>query len=277
MTDEKNIFFKALNESEKLSKLSQLSLLEKPLIIVWKKGTQNKHKLYVTDFIRMRTELMFTKNFPKDLIGEKLLYTFELNGLSFFGQGEALSRTNAQVSILCNLELYKSERRKNFRLLTFPHHTVYINLKIGKDIIETSNVLSFRGTSAGQTGIFKNFLNMLEEEEPKFDTTQYLRFRVLDISVTGLAFQFGKIEEELFKSLSDTFTTSILEFNGKMITIPELKILYHQKSTALDKKTPITKAGVAFENIDTNLDEDLAHIINQSLRSVESEFEGFIK
>lgn len=276
MTDQKNIFFKALNESEKLSKLTQLSNLDKPLIIIWKKGTTEKHKFFVSDFIRMRSEVMFTKKFPEDLIGEKVLYTFQLSGLSFFGQGEALLRANGQMSIHCNLELYKSERRKNFRLLSFPHHNVFINLKIGKEIIETSNVLNFNG-AASQTGIFKNFLDLLDEKKPSFDHTQYLRFRVLDISVTGLAFQFGKIEAELFKTLDSVFHASILEFNGKMLTIPELEILYHQESVASDKKTPVTKAGVSFLNIDTNLDENLSLIINQTLRSIESEFEGFIK
>lgn len=278
MTADKNVFFKALNESEKLSKLAQLPKSSKPDIVIWKKGESQKHKLKVSDFVRSKAELKILKDFPIELLDNSVLYSFELNGLSFFGQGKILQRLDNQFWLECSGELYKSERRKNFRLLTYPHHRVYVNFKIGKEKIKSSNVLSIKGGSGGQTGLFKNFLELLEEKKQSaFDPTEYLRFRVIDISVTGLAFQFGKIEAEFFQDLEHIFENSVIEFNDKVITIPELKVLYVQEGYALDKKTLITKAGAAFVNINTNLDEELSFLINKTLRSIESEFEGFLK
>ena len=48
-------------------------------------------------------------------------------------------------------------------------------------------------------------------------------------------------------------------------------------SLAPDKSTRLKKAGVQFVDVDTNLDETIASVINQTLRSAEAEFEDFIK
>lgn len=277
MAADKNVFFKALNESEKLSKLAQLPKSSKPDIVIWKKGENKKYKLKACDFVRSKAELQLLKDCPKDFLESSVLYSFELSGLSFFGRAKIIQRLDNQYWLECNEELFKSERRKNFRLLTYPHHKVYINFKIGKEKIKSSNVLSIKGGAGGQTALFNNFLELLEQKEPTFDAGEYLRFRVIDISVTGLAFQFGKIEAEFFEDLEFIFKNSILEFNDEVLTIPELKVLYVQDGFALDQKTSITKAGSAFVNMDTNLDEELSFLINKTLRSVESEFEGFLK
>lgn len=277
MTADKNVFFKALNESEKLSKLAQLPKSSKPDIVIWKKGESKKHKLKVSDFIRSKAEIKFTQDCPKEFLDSLVLFSFDLNGLSLFGRGKIIQRLDNQYWLVCKEELFKSERRKNFRLLTYPHHKVYINFKIGKEKIKSSNVLSIKGGTGGQTALFTNFLDMLEDKEPTFDASEYLRFRVIDISVTGLAFQFGKIEAEFFQDLEFVFENSIIEFNDKILTIPEIQVLYMQEGYALDKKTTITKAGAAFVNLDTNLDEELSFLINKTLRNIESEFEGFLK
>lgn len=277
MTADKNVIFKALNDSEKLSKLAQLSKSKNSDIIVWKKGSSEKHKLKVCDFMRMRSQIQILKDFPKELIGVEVLFSFELSGLSFFAKAKVVERLETQIWLDISEELFKSERRKNFRLLTFPHHNVYINFQIGKEKLRTSNVLSIKGNSGEQTGLFNNFLNLMGEDVEILDPEEYLRFRVLDISATGMAFQFGNIEREFFEGNETVFTNSVLEFNKKMITIPELKILYIQDGYALDKSTTVTKAGIAFQNVDTNLDAELSLLINKTLRSIESEFEGFLK
>lgn len=277
MTDDKNVYFKALNEQEKLSKLALLSKDENANIVVWKKGSAEKHKLKVCDYVRSRAEIQILKNFPKELLKSEVLISFELSGLNFFGQAKVVERLGSQIWLEVSEELYKSERRKNFRLLTFPHHNVHINFKVGKEKIKKSNVLNIRGNSGEQTGLFKNFLNLIGEKEKSLDPDEYLRFRVLDVSVTGLALQFGDIEREFFDDPEQVFINSVLEFDEKMITIPELKVLYIQDKYALDKSTTVTKAGVAFQNLDVNLDEELSFLINKTLRSIESEFEGFLK
>lgn len=277
MTENKNVYFKALNEQEKLSKLALLSKPENSNIVVWKKGESRKFTLKVSDFVRSKSEVKILKDFPKDLKDSEVLVSFEISGLNFFGRAKVVERLDSQIWLELSEELYKSERRKNFRLLTFPHHNVFINFKIGKDKIRQSNVLNLKGNSGEETGLFKNFLNLIGENEQTLDPEEYLRFRVLDISVTGLAFQFGNIERDFFSNPDQIFEDSVLEFNDKMITIPELQVLYIQDKFALNQSTTVTKAGVAFKDINVNLDEELSFLINKALRSIESEFEGFLK
>jgi hypothetical protein len=105
----------------------------------------------------------------------------------------------------------------------------------------------------------------------------HIRLRVLDISVTGLAVQFGTIENELFDEINIELKNMFLEFNNEIFEIPNGKILYKLDYLARDKKTRMFKGGVKFLEVDTNLDEELARIINQTLRSLESEFEEFVK
>ena len=277
MTENKNVYFKALNEQEKLSKLALLSKPGNSNIVVWKKGESRKFTLKVSDFVRSKSEVKILKDFPKDLKDSEVLVSFEISGLNFFGRAKVVERLDSQIWLELSEELYKSERRKNFRLLTFPHHNVFINFKIGKDKIRQSNVLNLKGNSGEETGLFKNFLNLIGENEQTLDPEEYLRFRVLDISVTGLAFQFGNIERDFFSNPDQIFEDSVLEFNDKMITIPELQVLYVQDKFALNQSTTVTKAGVAFKDINVNLDEELSFLINKALRSIESEFEGFLK
>ncbi|MBD66739.1 MAG: hypothetical protein CME62_16145 [Halobacteriovoraceae bacterium] len=280
MTIGKNIHFKELTDQEKESKLYNLvhGKNSKQELTVWEKGSSQKYKLSADTFIKMKAEVMVNGEFPDELLEKKLLATFEFNGIHFFGEVKAIKRDKFPLAINFSEKLFKSERRKNFRLLTYPHHQVYINIYIGKKEIEQSNVFSLN-TGQSQTTLFKNFLELIGEKEKKsIDLEGYLRFRVIDISVTGLAFQFGNLESEFFKTIPKDLGSIYLDFNNKFIKIPEAKVLYIiDKFTTNKKNVKLFKAGVQFLNIDTNLDIELGKIINETMRNVESEFEDFLK
>ena len=199
MSNNSNILFKALNDAEKNSKLFQLAngSTSSNTVTIWKKGDSTKYRLRVTDFIRAKTEIYLKGNIPEEFAGDVLLLNFELNGMHFFGKCTLVIRDNMPASLNCSHDLYKSERRNNFRLLTYPHHQVFVSINVGKENIEKSNVLNLN-TGQSQTTLFKNFLNIMKDvEEKDIDELEgYLRFRVIDISVTGIAFQFGKIERQ---------------------------------------------------------------------------------
>lgn len=279
MAKDNNILFKALNDAEKNSKLFQLANGKySNTVTVWKKGESTKYKLKVTDFVRAKTEIYVKGDIPEDFEKETLLLTFELNGMHFFGKCNLVLRPGMPKSLNCSHELFKSERRNNFRLLTYPHHEVYVSINVGKAEIEKSNVLNL-STGQSQTSLFKNFLSIVGDIKEKDieDLEGYLRFRVIDISATGLAFQLGKIESGFFKELNKDLGTIYLDFNGELIKIPNARVLYIIDKVVSNSKATLYKAGTQFFDVDTNLDQLLAGKINQTLRSSESEFEDFIK
>jgi hypothetical protein len=276
MSSDQGVFFKPLNDTERLSKFTQLANLASATITVWEKGKKDKHILSISKFSRVKSELKVIGKYPANLVGTTLLLTFEINGLHFFGKCKLHAKSETLIIMDCKFDLFKSERRLNFRLLTYPHHEVYMAIDVGAKKLESSNVVGIN-IGMSQTTLFKNFLNIIGDKEKQIDPDGYLRFRVMDISVTGLALQFGQIESEFFDGVEQCFENSFIDFNGHLISIPKSKFLYMNETRAADKKTKLMKAGVQFLEVDTNLDEELANIINQTLRSMESEFEDFIK
>ncbi|MAX65611.1 MAG: hypothetical protein QF441_13930 [Bacteriovoracaceae bacterium] len=273
------VYFKKLNTAEKESKIYQLVNQKKSELTIWKKGSEKKIKLHPETFLKTKKQLEILDKVPSDYLDVPLLYSFDLAGLHFFGKTKITTQTNNKYYLHCEEDLFKSERRSNFRLLTYPHQDVYVHLKvINEEKTEESNVVGLK-TGTSETGLFKNFLKIIgddgEETETKIEG--YGKYRVLDLSVTGLAVQFGEFENKLFSQLNKDLGLIYLEFNSEIVKIPGGQILYKQETLANDKKTKVYKAGMQFLNIDTNLDEKLASLINKTLRSLDSEFEDFLK
>jgi hypothetical protein len=276
MTAEQSVYFKQLTLKEKQSKLAHLAKSGKNSITLWKKGESKKYKFDVSDFFRSKLQLLLTGNVSSNLKNTDVLYTFDFNGLHFFGKGKTVIQEGKLAALDIVDHLFKSERRANFRLLTYPHHNVFVQIAVPHEEIEKSNVVSFK-TGQSQTGLFNSFMNLVGDSADKSVRKGYVKFRVLDVSVTGLAIQFGDIEADFFQDMEKELGNMFIDFNGEDITIPNGKILYKVDFLARDKKTRLYKAGLKFTDIDINLDEALAKLINEALRDVESEFEDFVK
>lgn len=273
--DNSKVYFKKLTTDEKLSKIFQLSRHARAEILFWKKGAQKKETLLVDSFLRERNQINVTLSSQSKIESGDYLFNFLLNGVQYFGSVKAV-RQGFQLSLFPSDEFYKSERRSNFRLLTYPHQQVYAYIKFKVDgQTAESNLFQFK-TGLNETNLFKNFLKIVDQEI-ELEESGYIKFRVIDVSVTGLALQMGEHERDLFESKKMEISNMLLDFNGKNIKIPKAKILYFLNFLANDKKTKMYKAGVEFLDIDTNLDERLSHIINKTLRSLEDEFEDFYK
>ena len=273
--NDQKVYFKELTDEEKQSKFSQLYRRSEGEITIWLKGKTNKHVLKVAQYFQTKNEVQIIGNIPKDHLNSDVLYSFELNGLFFFSKGKTKSATNEKVYLEVKEKLFKSERRSNFRLLTFPHQQVYIHIQVSEEKREDSNIVSLK-TGFSETGLFQNFLKVIGDDGSEVQIDGCLKLRVLDISVTGMAIQMGQIEKDLFSETNKELGPIHLEFNGQMLKIPNAQILYFIDTLAQDKKTKLFKAGVQFLDIDTNLDVKLAKLINQTLRSLESEFEDFL-
>lgn len=274
--NEPSVYFNKLNDQEKTSKLNMLANLPKAELIVWEKGSAMKHKLKVGGPLSKKLELIIIDHFPKSLFSKNLLINFNLSGLKFFGTGIIDERENSSIIKLIG-ELYKSERRSNFRLLTHPHHEVYIYIKAqNENDSSQSNILHLH-TKTTETGLFKNFLTLIDGGESVEKNDEYLKFKVLDLSVTGLALQVGELEKKYLPEMNVDFGMSYLEFNDQKFQLPGAEILYINLIKSDKGVSSVYKAGIKFLNVDTNLDEQLSSLLNKTLRGVEKEFEDFLK
>jgi hypothetical protein len=267
-----NTYFKDLSLKEKQSKLSQFAKVDGD-IVIWQKGQTSREKFSKKSFNRDRLELEVSRS-STTLKNKDVLYTFSMQGLNFFGKGK-LKHLNDKAYILdCKDSLYKSERRNNFRLLTFPVHKVYVHMHVGNFGGE-SNVVSLQ-TGMSQTGLFKSFLAIVGDEDDVPVREGYVAVRVLDISVTGLALHVSEMEKDLFKEGSQTGKVYI-DFNGEEIEIPDTKIVYVVETISQERKVKVFKIGIQFLNVDDSIDHKLGSKINEALRDFTSEFEDFIK
>ncbi len=273
---EQNVFFNKLTSAEKQSKLSQLASASKTNLVIWQKGKAQKYSLAAIDYVRSKDLIEISGKVDEKMFEKEVLASFELSGLHFFGKCKLTKMDSKKSYLLFDNDLFKSERRANFRLLTYPHQDVYVHLKIPNIESKDSNLVDLR-TKISQTNLFNNFLSIIEEEGGEKKLDGYLRFRVLDISVTGTAIQFGEIEAELFDDFKKELGLMYLDFNGTVVEIPNGEVVYKRDFLAGDKQTKLYKAGMRFLNVNTNLDEKLSQLINEKLRSLESEFEDFLK
>ncbi len=274
---QQNVHFKQLNASEKKSKLSLLVKSSSRKLLIWEKGSKSKTTCIPTDYLDNKDQIFIKEMLSEDVLEKEHLFSFEIHGLHFFGKCIPKRFGKQQFYIEVDEEIFKSERRSNFRLLTYPHQEVYVSIFIGKEKIEESNLVNIN-TRLSQTGLFKNFLDLVDGEEESSVTLEgYLEFRVLDISVTGLAFQYGEIESSFFPSFPMDIGKIYVRFNDETIVVDKAKLLYRLDMVAANQKSKLYKAGVEFQDIDINLDEKLSKIINKTLRSLEAEFEDFLK
>jgi c-di-GMP-binding flagellar brake protein YcgR len=128
-----------------------------------------------------------------------------------------------------------------------------------------------------QTALFKNFLKLVEmhEDEKK---NQNIKYRIQDLSVTGMSLQIGELESQFFKK-DFIFKDVQLHFPDELIMIPQVKVVYIVDYISRDKKIKTYKVGLHFLNLTTTVDEMLGRKINELLRQIDfnKDFENFTK
>jgi hypothetical protein len=269
MKDDTKAHFKELTVLEKQSKLSFVAN-QKIKVTLWQKGVATKYQVYTTLFLIEDFILVLKADSVLDETVRDYLYNFSINGVSFFGKC-IFKSTDSKLSLDCSGVLYKSERRKNYRLLAYPHYKSYAEIELEEIDITESNVVSLN-TKKSTTGLFKNFLELVSDN----DTVEKpaLSFRVFDLSVTGISLMFGDIEYELLKEL-DEITDLTVKLDVHEFQIEKAEICY---ILDLVGDTGYSyRAGIKFLDMDTNLDNKIGFIINQFLRDTDSEFEDFLK
>jgi predicted transport protein len=271
MTDKPSTHFMKQNDKEKVSRFSQLEKSQVEMTI-WAKGSSAREKFSCIRFNKEKMHLVVTTESSTTLAEKKILYAFSINGVNYFGEGDLETSISNTFNLDCSNNLFKSERRENFRLLTYPHYDVYIQVPFEENLdVEKSNVVSFE-TGMSQTGLFKNFLQIVGDDD-KSIKKDHAKFRVLDISVTGLSFQIGEIEKKYLET-KRVILSSFLFFNEE-IHLPSVEVRYI--IPLVKAQGSAYKVGIQFLDVGTTLDEKLGKIINKAMRSFEHDFEDFLK
>lgn len=266
-------FFSKQDPSEKLSRLSLLGS-SRGTITVWIKGKKDKYNYNVFKFDKDRMEIVLD---AKDKIftpGQTVLCTFELRGMNFFSEvifQESISGFNV---LQVKNTLFKSERRSSYRLLTFPLYEVWAEFDLG-EVYEGGKVVDLKSRN-NQTGLFKNFLQLLDDKTP--DDTDKFKIRVQDLSTTGMALHIGELEKKYFVK-DFVFQNMKIRFTDETIVVPEAKVVYVVDYISSDKNIKKYKVGVHFSNLPPATDDLIGKKINRLLRENDfnKDFENFIK
>lgn len=266
--------FSKLDPKEKETRL-QLLGTSKGELTVWIKGQKDKKLQTALEFISDRNELILQEKDNIFPAGTTVLCSFELRGMSFFSQTQIQKGITGHNVLVFNSDLFKSERRASYRLLTFPIYEVYSEFDLPEGY-QGGNVIGMK-TRSSQTALFKNFLKLIENREEN-DKFQSIRYRVQDLSATGMALHVGELESQFFSK--DTIYKNVrLVFNDETIVIPEVLIVYLVDYVANDRNIKKFKVGLHFLNLPTNVDDQLGKKINKLLREIDfnKDFENFIK
>lgn len=237
---------------------------------LWKKGSKDKFD-FVPESLNLIDSCLIFEKMARDLINEKILFNFEQSGQNFFGEGRVVVE-NEQI-ILKNIEkIYKSERRKNFRLLCYPMFDIIARFEI-EDNYEGDNVVSFN-SKENYDQIKKDFLAFHYNIENK-DVGTIARVRVHDISATGIGIYIGELEKPYFEN-DKVFKNIKVGFFDDILNIDEAKIVY---SMAPQNELEGTyKVGINFEEISEKDEHTIVRKINQVLKEYDfdKDFEDFI-
>jgi hypothetical protein len=272
--EKKKVHFTKITEKEKLSKLN-ITIRNNVEITVWIKGRSVREHYKSIELMGHKIKVYPSKTLH--LVNNDVLFKFEINGVNYFSQGKLTENKSEKSCFLTiNAEMFKSERRTSYRLLTYPIYDVQLVVSI-PEVYQGSNVVDIK-TGVSQTKIFKSFLNIIGQNNEQEGYSK-VSFRVQDISVTGLSFVVGDVEREYFRK-GQKLTLFNIYFDGELFDVEEATIVYMIDYFQSNKKgLKQHKVGIRFENVTTNADSQLGRKINEVLRTNESndEFEDFIK
>jgi len=170
------------------------------------------------------------------------------------------------------LKMFMLESREQERLITVPHHQVYIYLKVPKDEPhEGGNVIPLRSAKLPKDEMKEFQIKHLGESE-------LIGFRVVDLSKNGFSFLAVESDHEKMNLIFLKDLSLTLMFNGASFFLKMAKIVYsHPYVNPKAKKVPMFKVGVEYspnEKLHAELEKFLD---NQSYDPFECHaFENFI-
>lgn len=264
--------FVVLDKTEFSLKLKRLCQSQ-GMFHAWKRGekqfslipqkVEDKGSGNIQLYFSSKSELMINP-------GQELLFYFVQNSVQYFSSGNLLKNDEGFALEILG-QTFKREKRKNERLLTFPHHQVFAYFQLSKEA-PAGNVVFFDKTLEKKKSFLEKFLKRTDPHEG------LTGFRVLDVSQNGFSFTASKAERELFKE--DIHHQTQLHFNGYIFELDDVKIVH--SCDYIDPRfghVPMFKLGVEILKINELLNEKIQAMLGEESKRVEisSEFENFFK
>jgi len=284
MIEEKINFIK-LSIEEVLPKLVLLAK-QKEIIKIWEPRSETYH-YRLKDYTSLKSDdssdfylTLFSEGEEQDqeLIGKKVYYSFFLNESDYFSEG-TISYDEAHNTLVVRLteKIYRTEKRDSERLLTFPHHQVYVYFKVLNEKAE-SNVIEIHRE---EDRLYQDYKNKQKKElkeklrKKVSDVEDLIGFRALDISKSGIAFILGEEESRYFKE--DRKYSFYILFDSDIFMVRGADMVYKVDYLGDVKEKKRFKIGLTFvqvENLSGHIDKLLRENVEDS--SLQKEFEDFL-
>lgn len=269
-----NSSFKKLSEKEILSTIVILADNLNLQFVVWK---SNAPKKSLTKILKVNNRVIELKSIELNenlKISDQLLFFFKIQSQLFFGKSNIVKLENNLITI--NIDhLYKLERRDYFRLTLFPNRSNFLELKFTqiKNNKNDSRILNF-SKKINQTRLFKNFLEIIGKPAISDQHVIY-RFRVYDLSLSGLSLIiFNKSEEQLFNSI-ETIQRATLLIDQASISINEIKVIYQTQNNEINELNPV-RIGIEFIDFENSFQKSVFDYINNNYNKWDDHFEEIL-
>ncbi len=266
----------------------KLGVLEKQkeVIKIWVRGEEAQ--LYrVSDFYIFKSSTdrkaylsLFSEGKESDesYLEKRILLTFIINDVDYFAEG-LVSYDEVHETLIVELDkdFYRSEKRSNERLLTYPHHQVYVYFKVQDDKDE-SNVIELKRE---EDQLYIDYKQRQKKElkeklkEKVADIDDLVGFRVLDISRSGVAFLVGEDEGKYFSERAK-YSFYVL-FDGDLFVVKGADLVYKVDYVGGKEGKKRFKVGLTFKPV-SNLTHYVSELLKEGVESdtMKREFEDFI-
>tara|TARA_R110002072_G_scaffold534_1_gene3429 strand:+ start:41144 stop:41995 length:852 start_codon:yes stop_codon:yes gene_type:complete len=274
--------FIKLNEDEAFPKFTLLAR-KSAKVKVWIKGKES-HIYKVKDVQKMKGELtrilltVFSEGEEdKPFIDNKVFIGFSIKDVDYFSEGTvSVNEEDQELIVSIEGNTYRSEKRANERLLTFPHHQVYSYFKI--DNKEDENVIQLNKTEDKE---YINYKAKQKEDQLKDlskhvdDISNLVGFRAMDLSSGGVAFTIAS-EYKGFFDANTTFSFYLM-FNGEVFNVVHAKLIYVVDFVSRGSSNARYKVGLNFNPI-VELSQQIEKILTSSngIDAIQKEFEDFV-
>ncbi len=277
--------FLELSLDEMTVKLSTLEN-QKEMLKIWIRGEEaqlyrvNSFFIFKSPEQRKAYLSLFSEGDESDqaYIGKRILFTFNLNEVDYFSEGTvSIDEVHKTLIVELDKEFYRSEKRTNERLLTYPHHQVYVYFKV-QDEKDESNVIELKRE---EDKLYLDYKQRQKKElkeklkEKVSDIEDLVGFRVLDISRSGVAFLVGEDEGKYF-SEKGKYSFYVL-FDGDLFVVKGASLVYKVDYVGGSEGKKRFKVGLTFAPV-ANLTHYVTELLKEGVEtdSIKREFEDFI-
>ncbi len=177
-----------------------------------------------------------------------------------------------QNKLLLNEDIYRSERRRDIRIVMYPRFNAYLYFTFDqRESIEDDNVLSFNKNKNKEDKLLKDYKREIATS-PEINGE-----RILDISNNGLAIICSASSYELLNTVKPE--SAVLVFNGERVEVSGIHLMYEVDYIDLRfESIKMKKVGLKI-NENEKVKEIVSRYDDQSLTlsSLDKEFQIYIE